>query len=564
MELALSGLLHRNEPGMRKRPRPYSEEEIKTISVVLATDGHYEWSRNPRVYIALYTINEEDEMDEFVKRGVNDMCLPYDSKSFPGAFKTEILKTRFLYAQKHVLSTQNDLSSGKHLNVQSYSDLKIRIGDRLGRGAQSAEVRKISQNSQCYAMKLTHRAAIFDTDLETLRKFEVELQSAKKVQHHHVVRVTASFTDTDYFGIVMGTVGECNLADYLVSPSRDSKVLRSLFVCLTSGLKAIHGASLRHKDIKPENIVLRGHIPYYTDFGLAFDFEGSGSTTTGEARGFTRHYAAPEVRDSSPRNTSSDLWSLGVVFLEIATVLAQQSVARLRSYLKNNGTTNSQYPLNLEGLTKWVNIIREESPDDADGWFTIPPPGNSDDAPFRWIESLIQEQPRLRPSATKLFKTVAKDMKADYTEKCLCNHCVQEIETTLPIVPFIPRPGTTPSVALTTPSVARTTPSVARNTPSMARPSSVPPIGAPPFQRATDDVTLLYNVDSNTVADRQTHGFGGGGKENPWVWSAEHQDHYRVTYEQCSTTLAPEKRYAFTDIIIDPEYHWSKSQRSLP
>ncbi|KAF2804207.1 kinase-like protein [Mytilinidion resinicola] len=430
-ELRALLFIHRNEHGLNRCPQNFSHEKIKQVSSVLQSYGYHEWSKNPRIYTALYAIDEQHEMGLFLEKGVNDMCLPYDSRSFPGAFKTAKLKNKFLKAQKHVLSTQNELSNGKHLNVQTMHDLSINVGKHLGKGAESVEVVEVSQDGRAYAIKLMRRGTVLDIDLKVLRKFEIELQNAKKVRHHHVVQITASFTDVDHFGIVMGTVGEHNLTEYLLSPSKQLKVLKSLFICLASGLKAIHGASLRHKDIKPENIVLRGNIPYYTDFGLARDFEGTGSTTTGVVWGCTRRYAAPEVTDSSPRNTSSDLWSLGAVFLEIATVLFHGPIAQFRAYLGNHGTTSLDYSLNPEGLYEWINIIRQKS---------------ADDSPLRWIESLIEVEPRSRPKATELFETIAEDMKRDYTKNCVCRHCIQEIKSILMNLPFVPRPSTTPSV----------------------------------------------------------------------------------------------------------------------
>lgn len=57
---------------------------------------------------------------------------------------------------------------------------------------------------------------------------------------------------------------------------------------------------------------------FITDFGLARDWTGKGrSTTTGVVNAHTHAYAAPEVLEQRPRNTSSDVWSLGCVFLDM-------------------------------------------------------------------------------------------------------------------------------------------------------------------------------------------------------------------------------------------------------
>ena len=40
------------------------------------------------------------------------------------------------------------------------------------------------------------------------------------------------------------------------------------FGCLTTGLAFIHGQQVRHKDIKPHNILIHYSLVYYTDLGL--------------------------------------------------------------------------------------------------------------------------------------------------------------------------------------------------------------------------------------------------------------------------------------------------------
>ena len=110
--------------------------------------------------------------------------------------------------------------------------------------------------------------------------------------------------------------------------------LRTFFGCLTRALEFLHEQHIRHKDIKPSNILVhRGNV-LYTDFGLAFDFtDGDGSTTVSMVNGMTPRYCAPEVADQEPRNTSSDIWSLGVVFLEMTVVLKGRKVRDMYSFL---------------------------------------------------------------------------------------------------------------------------------------------------------------------------------------------------------------------------------------
>ncbi|KAI4945587.1 hypothetical protein J4E91_007930 [Alternaria rosae] len=108
--------------------------------------------------------------------------------------------------------------------------------------------------------------------------------------------------------------------------ARQNRVLRRSFGCLASALDFIHRQTVRHKDIKPQNILIHKGKVMYTDFGLSYDFGDTGrSTTTGNPQGITRRYCAPEVAEWGRRNTKSDVFSLGCVFIEMVLALANDA-----------------------------------------------------------------------------------------------------------------------------------------------------------------------------------------------------------------------------------------------
>ncbi|KAF2466883.1 uncharacterized protein BDR25DRAFT_235764, partial [Lindgomyces ingoldianus] len=64
-------------------------------------------------------------------------------------------------------------------------------------------------------------------------------------------------------------------------------------------------------------------------------------------------YAAPEVSKYALRNSSSDIWSLGCVFLEMWTSLFSVPVASLHDHLEKNGTQSACYHLNMSVMDSW-------------------------------------------------------------------------------------------------------------------------------------------------------------------------------------------------------------------
>jgi len=77
------------------------------------------------------------------------------------------------------------------------------------------------------------------------------------------------------------------------SEARKATLIFSQIGCLVSAVAYLHEQKIRHKDLKPSNILLtRGHI-WLSDFGTATDFTHLLESATNNERG-TPRYFAPE------------------------------------------------------------------------------------------------------------------------------------------------------------------------------------------------------------------------------------------------------------------------------
>ncbi|RMZ89318.1 hypothetical protein DV736_g3457, partial [Chaetothyriales sp. CBS 134916] len=99
--------------------------------------------------------------------------------------------------------------------------------------------------------------------------------------------------------------------------------LQGYFLCLCEGLAYLHGANVRHKDIKPENIVIdiTGSV-VFVDFGTAVQYAPMQVTTTKNPDApVSDKYATPERMRDEPRDKASDVYCLGCVFVEMISLL---------------------------------------------------------------------------------------------------------------------------------------------------------------------------------------------------------------------------------------------------
>lgn len=74
-----------------------------------------------------------------------------------------------------------------------------------------------------------------------------------------------------------------------------------------------------HRDIKPENILIDSHGEIkLSDFGLAKETKGQSKLSLSIGLAGTERYISPELKNGEKQSIKSDVWSFGVVILELA------------------------------------------------------------------------------------------------------------------------------------------------------------------------------------------------------------------------------------------------------
>jgi serine/threonine protein kinase len=214
----------------------------------------------------------------------------------------------------------------------------------------------------------------------------------------------------------MSPVADYNMASYMLlaadSPDMLS-LLRTFFGCLANGLQYLHDSKIRHRDIKPENILVKENMVFLTDFGISLDWESLSRSTTTTDTAKTPLYCAPEVANYQPRNCSSDIWSLGCVFLEMTTILKLQKIADMHAYFEERSGSYRYYS-NIENALKWMEQLRLLGLE-------------GDNAPLSWITKMLDLNPSSRPTAFGLVSEISGRCAGDMAiTVSFCGSCCKD------------------------------------------------------------------------------------------------------------------------------------------
>ncbi|KAI4095768.1 MAG: hypothetical protein L6R37_007032 [Teloschistes peruensis] len=348
----------------KKGRAQYTDSEIRQISSLLI-HVNPRWSKISRTYIVLRIISCLNHLNDFIDLGFSDHWLPVTERNLPHCLRPSH-RSEFVLAQDLVVTKSIDLEKGEegqHCFFRRYEPPPFEEKAILGSGGFGQVDKVLSLISfKEYVRKRVLRNKVFGGHgTEGMKQLVTEIETLKRLKHRHVVEFVGSYTDPRYIGLLMSAVAEMDLSTYLARADKAMyRELRTFFGCLTRALQYLHEQNVRHKDIKPGNILVYGGNVLFTDFGLSFDFtDADSSITVSMVNGMTSEYCAPEVAALESRNTSSDIWSLGVVFLEMMAVLKGKTVEFVYEFLELHGTRIKTVRANPTALVELIAGLQE-------------------------------------------------------------------------------------------------------------------------------------------------------------------------------------------------------------
>ncbi|KAG8530606.1 uncharacterized protein KY384_004644 [Bacidia gigantensis] len=385
-----------------------------------------EWASRPRLWFILKQMNRLDAMNAFITQGLNDTSLPFKSRGqIPNILNIHEFET-FERWQGVIHSDICDLEEGAHITIENGDMLFDSRRPKLGFGGQGNTVVDevtVSMSGRTYARKRINKRKKFGHDTKSAKTFENEIKALSKVcSHDHLIKVVGTYTDKRYYAMLLDPVADCNLKEFmakrntLASEQALSK-FRTYFGCLAHTLSFLHEPPIAmiHKDLKPENILLKGDHMILTDFGTAYDWSTTGQSMTASNCDDDRtpRYQSPEVAREGSFHRSSDIWSLGVVFLEMATVLHGKSLGDLNDFLRANDPQGGRdvHPYqNPRSTLEWLDHLQVGKCGEL-----------SDVAPLLWIQKMLSLQGSNRPSAIELCEEIDDFQPGLYCGRCCCD-----------------------------------------------------------------------------------------------------------------------------------------------
>jgi serine/threonine protein kinase len=193
---------------------------------------------------------------------------------------------------------------------------EYQVRSEIGRGGMGViyEVSKVGQEKSLALKAITSQ----QLDNESLLRFRREIDILATLQHPNLAKIFDAGRDNAFYYYVMDHIDGFSLQQHLSLNGRMKPVeVAEILAVFGETLQYLHDHNIVHRDIKPSNVIRRrdGHY-FLVDFGLAKCFVDTQLTLKSDVIG-TPQYMAPEIIRGLPPDQRSDIYSLGILVLEM-------------------------------------------------------------------------------------------------------------------------------------------------------------------------------------------------------------------------------------------------------
>lgn len=240
------------------------------------------------------------------------------------------------------------------------------------------------------------------------RKFQDEARRLASCVHPNIVRVSDFFVEDGQPYMVMDYIAGQNLGDVVGTNNPLPENLAILYITqIGAALKAVHQKGLLHRDVKPQNIILRQNTQEVVliDFGISREF--TNGVTQSHTNMVSDGYAPPEQYFAQGKYTpatdvyglAATLYTLLTARVPVAAILrTSQPMPSPRDLRPDLSVTVSQAV--MRGMTveaqnrpasvdEWLSLLRGQSPDTGPTLAVMPGHGAQSPANVRTAPAVV-------------------------------------------------------------------------------------------------------------------------------------------------------------------------------
>jgi serine/threonine protein kinase len=154
---------------------------------------------------------------------------------------------------------------------------------------------------------------------KALDRFRREAKALATLNHPNIVTIFAIEEEEEDLFLTMELVEGRSLDNFISEAGMEIEAFKEIAVPLADALAAAHASGVVHRDLKPSNIMISadGRLKVL-DFGVARVLSDRPLTDANIAVG-TAAYMSPEQISGGDVDGRSDIFSLGIVFVELLT-----------------------------------------------------------------------------------------------------------------------------------------------------------------------------------------------------------------------------------------------------
>ncbi|KAI9280786.1 protein kinase [Sporodiniella umbellata] len=254
----------------------------------------------------------------------------------PGTVKQRVKE------KKHTMKDSEVIAKLKTICIEANPSLIYKNMKKIGQGASGGVYIAYTDGSD-------YPVAIKQMNLEQQPKKELiinEILVMKESQHKNIVNFIDSYLWRGDLWVIMEYMEGGSLTDVVTNNMMMEGQIAAVCLEVLEGLQHLHSNGVIHRDIKSDNILLSpyGEIKL-TDFGFCAQLNEMQSKRTTMVG--TPYWMAPEVVTRKEYGSKVDIWSLGIMAIEMVEgepPYLNENPLRALYLIANNGTPKLQNP----------------------------------------------------------------------------------------------------------------------------------------------------------------------------------------------------------------------------